>query len=67
MRYQNYLTKSVFLSKLQGFVSNEREKPREEELFFQNLQRFKRRKIKKTPKKTQKKTNHPALYCLFTS
>ena len=54
--YQNYQQKSAFLSKLQGFEPNKREKPREEEHFFQNLQRFKRRKMKnpKKPKKTQK-------------
>ena len=49
--YQNYQQKSAFLSKLQGFEPNKREKPREEEHFYQNLQRFKRRKMK-NPKKT---------------
>ena len=56
--YQNYQQKSAFLSKLQGFEPNKREKPREEEHFYQNLQRFKRRKMKnpKNPIKPKKNT-----------
>ena len=52
--YQNYQQKSAFFSKLQGFEPNKREKPREEEHFYQNLQHFKRRKMKNQMKKTKK-------------
>ena len=44
--HQDYLQKSEFLSKLQGFEPNKRKKPCKEGHFYQNLQGFKRRKMK---------------------
>ena len=53
--YQNYQQKSAFLSKLQGFEPNKRNKPRNAEHFYQNLQCFKRRKMKNKKEKKKKK------------
>ena len=61
--HQNYLQKSVFLSKFQGFEPNKKRKPRKEEHFYQNLQGFKRRKMKNPKKaKKNKKRKHWAVF-----
>ena len=62
--HQNYLQKSVFLLNFQGIEPNKKRKPRKEEHFYQNLQGFKRRKMK-TPKKAKKNKKKRKYWAVF--